>query len=390
MIQEQAEALIAETLTPLATDEFFDAVGKRYLEYKDGPSHPRHLLFGKDPKETALSAFATHSAKLDWHARAPTQPPPAPRVTSGPDDFRQLIQSFHERGYTVRIPDVSSLSPQLQLFTRALEFMLRKPVEASLFWSAAGAEAIIHYDKSENIVIQLEGRKRWFISTEPAGLQNNWMHVGEPVPSIEHHRVVDVGPGDLLYIPRGTPHTVESTTESLHLAIVFQPMTAREAIIAALDALSDNDRSFRETAVTRASGVDFGQLSAQVTGGIRRLLEHAQSEDFLRAAFDFRIAQNTANLPPLPRSAAISALTRETQVRQTPLAISYLRPSFASLDFSQPGAQIPIHRGVEPELQFITSNKAFRIRDIPGAAGDDVKIALVTKMIDTGFLEIAN
>ena len=390
MIQEQAEALIAETLTPLATDEFFDAVGKRYLEYKDGPSHPRRLLFGKDPKETALSAFATHSAKLDWHARAPTQPPPAPRVTSGPDDFRQLIQSFHERGYTVRIPDVSSLSPQLQLFTRALEFMLRKPVEASLFWSAAGAEAIIHYDKSENIVIQLEGRKRWFISTEPAGLQNNWMHVGEPVPSIEHHRVVDVGPGDLLYIPRGTPHTVESTTESLHLAIVFQPMTAREAIIAALDALSDNDRSFRETAVTRASGVDFGQLSAQVTGGIRRLLEHAQSEDFLRAALDFRIAQNTANLPPLPRSAAISALTRETQVRQTPLAISYLRPSFASLDFSQPGAQIPIHRGVEPELQFITSNKAFRIRDIPGAAGDDVKIALVTKMIDTGFLEIAN
>ena len=390
MIQEQAEALIAETLAPLATDEFFDAVGKTYLEYKDGPSHKRRLLFGDDPKQTALSAFAAHSAKLDWHARAPTQPPPAPRETSGPDDFRQLIQSFHERGYTVRIPDVASVSPQLQLFTRALEFMLRKPVEASLFWSGAGAEAIIHYDKSENIVVQLEGRKRWYISTEPAGLQNNWMHVGEPVPSIEHHRVVDVGPGDLLYIPRGTPHTVESTTDSLHLAIVFQPLTAREAIIAALDALSDNDRSFRETAVTRASEVDFGKLSAQVTDGIRRLLEHAQSEEFLRAALDFRMAQNTANLPPLPRSAATSALTRDTLVRQTPLAISYLRPSFASMDFSQPGMQIPIHRGVEPELRFITSNQAFRIGDIPGAAGEDVKIALVTRMIDTGFLEVAS
>lgn len=390
MIQEQAEALISGTLAPLATDEFFDAVGKRYLEYKDGPSHPRRLLFGDDPKQTALSAFVSHSEKLDWHARAPTQPPPTPRETSGPDDFRQLIQRFHERGYTVRIPDVAVLSPQLQLFTRALEFMLRKPVEASLFWSGAGAEAIIHYDKSENIVVQLEGRKRWYISTEPAGLQNNWMHVGEPVPSIEHHRVVDVGPGDLLYIPRGTPHTVESTTESLHLAIVFQPMTAREAIIAALDALSDNDRSLRETAVTRANGVDFGQLSAQVTGGIRRLLEHAQSEDFLRAALDFRFAQNTASLPPLPRSGVTSALTRETEMRQTPLAISYLRPSFASMDFSQPGVQIPIHRGVEPELKFITSNQQFRIGDIPGAAGDDVKIALVTRMIDTGFLEVAS
>ena len=390
MIQEQAEALIAETLAPLATDEFFDAVGKRYLEYKDGSSHPRRLLFGGDPKQTALSGFATHSAKLDWHARAPTQPPPTPRETPGANDFHHLIRSFHELGYTVRIPDVSSISPQLQLFTRALEFMLRKPVEASLFWSGAGAQAVIHYDKSENIVVQLEGRKRWYISTEPAGLQNNWMHVGEPVPSIEHHRVVDVGPGDLLYIPRGTPHTVESTTESLHLAIVFQPMTAREAIIAALDSLSDNDRSFRETAVTRATDVDFRQLSAQVTGGIRRLLEHAQSQDFLRAALDFRIAQNTANLPPLPRSAAAPALTRDTDVRQTPLAISYLRPSFLSMDFSQPGMQIPIHRGVEPELKFITSNQSFRIGDIPGEAGEDVKIALVTRMIDTGFLEVAN
>jgi len=389
MIYEQAEALIAETLAPLTTDAFFGAVGKSYLEYKDCSQHPRRLLFGEDPKQTVLNAFATHSDKLDWHARAPTQPSPAPRTTSGPEDFRQLIRTFHERGYTVRVPDVSSLSPKLQLFTRALEFMLRKPVEASLFWSGAGAQAIIHYDKSENIVVQLEGRKRWYISTEPAGLQNNWMHVGEPVPSIERHRVVDVGPGDLLYIPRGTPHTVESTTDSLHLAIVFQPITMREALIAAVDFLSDNDRTFRETAVTRAQDVDLRQLSDQVKGGLKRLFENAQSQDFLKAALDLRIAQNTAGLPPLPASTGGRAISRDTQVRQTPLAISYLRPSFASIDFSQPGGQIPIHRGVEPELRFITSTDSFRVADIPGASGDDVKIALVTRMIDSGFLDVA-
>ena len=391
MIYEQAEALLAETLAPLTTDAFFAAVGKSYLEYKDGPAHPRRLLFGDDPRHTLLNAFATHSAKLDWHARAPTEPPPAPRQTSSPDEFRRLIESFHERGYTVRAPEVSALSPKLQLFTRALEFMLRKPVEASLFWSGAGAQAIIHYDKSENIVVQLEGRKRWYISTEPAGLQNNWMHVGEPVPSIDRHRVVDVEPGDMLYIPRGTPHTVESTTDSLHLAIVFQPITMREAMIAAIDFLSDSDRAFRETAVTRAQDVDIGQLSAQVAGGLERLSAHGQSPDFLKAALDFRVAQNTANLPALERSAPTAAtVDRDTQVRQTPLAISYLRPSFASVDFSQPGAHIPIHRGVEPELRFMTSTDTFRVADIPGASGDDVKIALVMRLIESGFLEIAS
>jgi len=390
MIFEQAEALLAETLAPLSTDQFFDAVGKACLDAKGSPDHPRRQLFGDDPKSTVLAGFRTHAGRLEHHAKSPTQAAPAPRDVSSAEEFQELISSFHQRGYTVVVPDVVSLAPGLQRFGRALEYMLRQPVSASLFWSAAGAQAIVHYDKRDNIIVQLKGEKRWYISTDPPGLQNKWKQVGEPLPDLQRHRVVDVAPGDLIYIPRGTPHTVESTTESLHLAILFEPITLRDAIIAVVDHLSDVDRTFRETAVRRAVDVNFKGLSGSVVDGLERMLTHCRSEDFLKAAIDLRASRMTADLPALAQPSALPTLNRDTRVRQTPLAISHLRPSFASLDFSLPGRHIAVHPGVAPELEFIASTDTFRVADIPGAAGEDVKIALVMRLIESGFLEVAD
>ena len=389
MIYEQAEAVLAETFAPLTTDDFFNAIGKASFDSQGGSAHPRRQLFGDDPKRSLLDGYLTHATKLDWHARTPTQPPPPLRPVSSVEEFLELIRSFHDRGYTVRVPDVVPLSPKLQIFARALEFMLRQPVSASVFWSAAGAQAIVHYDRPHNLIVHLEGKKRWYISTDPAGLQNQWLQIGEPPPNLERHRVVDVEPGDLIYIPGGTPHTVDSTTESLHLAIVFEPMTLREAMIAAIDFLSDNDRALRETALGRVQEADFQRLSSQIIAGLNRVLAHSHSADFVKAAMDLRWARTTAELPPLGKSTGAVAVTRETRVKQTPLAISHLRSAFGSLDFSQPGERIAVHAGVSPELQFIASTESFRVADMPGASGEDVKIALVTRLIGSGFLEIA-
>ena len=389
MIYEQAEAILAETLAPLTTADFFNVVGKASFSIKGGSAHPRRHLFGDDPKRTLLNGYLTHSGNLDYHSKAPTQPPPAPRPVSSPDEFLEVIRAFQERGYTVRVPDVVPLSPELQRFARALECMVRGSVSAAVFWSAAGAEAPVHYDKPHNIAVQLEGRKRWFISTDPPGLQNKWMQVGEPLPSIERHQVVDVEPGDLVYIPGGTPHTVESTTDSVHLAIVFEPMTVRDAMIAAIDFLSDNDRSLRQVAVSRIADADVASLSSQLVDGLSRMLPYCRSEEFLRAATDLRWSRATADLPPLPKPPAPVEVTRDTRVRQSALAISYLRPSFSSLDFSHPGGHLAVHQGVERELQFIASTDVFRVADVPGASGDEVKLALVKRLVESGFLEIA-
>lgn len=384
---DQAEKLLGEIIDPLPPEDFFNALGRAPLSLKGGPSHRRAQLFGADPAKTLLDAFASHSSGLDCHSPDPSGPPPAAKQVPDPAAFRALIEDYHALGYTVRIPDVVRLSPPLARFVRALEYLLHQPVDASVFWSKAGAGAIVHYDNRDNLVIHLHGRKRWYISTDPPGLQNNWKHLGEAPPQLPRHHVVDVEPGDLLYIPRGTPHTVESESESLHLAILFVPTTLREVLIALIDQLSDADRSFRETLVSRMRDGGIEQLTPQVATGIERLAAQARSGTFIREAIQHRSARVISDLPALARPSSVPALAAHSWVKHTPLAIGYLRRMSDRLDFSLPGGRVVVHPGVERELEFIAGTPSFRIDEIPGETTEDVRIALVSRLVATGYLE---
>lgn len=383
---EEAEAALKDVLEPLPLEAFFDALGRTVLDVPGAAAHARTGLFGDDPVRTALAAFPTHSQRLDCHGVDPPLPPPGPQKVADEAEFRKLIEAYHERDYTVRIPDVVPLSPRLQRFARALEVLLHQPVDASLFWSKAGARAIVHYDNRDNLVLQLHGRKRWYVSTDPPGLQNNWKHIGEPSAHVQRHRVVDLGPGDLLYIPRGTPHTVDSESESLHLAILFVPTTLREILIAAVDRMSDLDRSWRETAVERVDD-GLGGLPSRVVRQLERLVEQCRSYDFVQAAFEHRSSRFVGALPALPRPGQAPGLSAETRVRHAPLAIFHLRRTGDWIDFSIPGDRLAIHPGVEEELRFIRDTTEFKIREIPGASSIEVRAALVGRLVAAGLLE---
>jgi mannose-6-phosphate isomerase-like protein (cupin superfamily) len=383
---DEAEAVLKGILEPLRLDMFFSALGRVVIDSAGGPDHERAALFGDDPLKTALSAYSTHSERLDCHGVKPALPPPGARKVADEAEFRTLIEAYHERDYTVRIPEVISLSPRLQRFARALELLLHQPVDASLFWSKAGAGAIVHYDNRDNLVIQLHGRKRWYVSGDPPGLQNNWRQVGEPLPNLQRHRVIDVGPGDLLYIPRGTPHTVESASESLHLAVLFAPTTFREVLVAVIDHMSDLDRPLRETALERIDD-GLGGLPGRVVHHLERLVAQCRSGDFVEAAMEHRSSRFVGTLPPLPKPQSIPNLSADTRVRHSPLAIFHLRRSGEWIDLSLPGDRLAIHPGVEEELRFIGRVSEFRIGDMPGSAAMEVRLALVGKLVAQGLLE---
>jgi hypothetical protein len=384
-----AETTVEEVLRPLSLDDLVNFRDRKVLDARGGSSDARSRLFGPDPEQTVLNAFATHATKLRYHGVTPSQPPPAAEPVPDQEAFLGLIRRFHERDYTVRIPDAVALSPELQRFARALEFVFHQPVTALLFWSKAGAKAIVHYDNEDNIVIQLSGRKRWFISTESPILPNDWERVGEAPPQLGRYDTFDVGPGDLLYIPRGTPHTVDSTTESLHVAILFRPVTLRDAIIAALDQLSDADRAFRETAAGRAGKSDPDILSGAVVDGLRRLLAQCNAPGFVAAAMEHRSSRSLRNLPALPKPPIQPAVTPSSRVVHADLAISHLISQPGLIHLSLPGSQLSIHPGAAPALRFIVDHPSFRVSDIPGL-GDDVRVALVERLSSSGFVRLAD
>lgn len=393
MILSEAQKILADILGPATYDDFFDLIAAEKPLVLLGSSNQRRAqLAGLDPKAALLSGFAKYAQNLTCHIQKATVPPPEAKAVESAEAFAALIREFHQRDYTVRFPDVTELSPELSQFTRALEFVFQNPAGVVVFWSEGGAKAPVHHDEVDVIVIQLVGTKRWFISDATPTLPNQWRGLGETSAVMNAFKTYDVQPGDLLYVPRGTVHTVESISESIHLSIGFVPVTQRDAIIAALDLLSDLDKPLRSNLAPRADHLatrqSAAQIHMQIRQGVEKLKQICQSDLFIRDALNFRRSRMIQQLPKLPVHAMQTINSVHTKVRHNPLAIAGLFATDDILDFRQPGQQHLIHLGAEASVRFILSRQEFSVSEIPGDVSDDVRIALVNKMLAGGYLEV--
>ncbi len=394
-MSERAKQVLSRLLAPETYDHFFDAVvGQRYLYLGKGDSAGRAAMLGSNPAATILSAFEILAPTVTCHSGSSQQVPPRARSVADAGGFSAMIREFHQAGYTVRIPEVTSLSPELEQFCRALEVLFENPVSPGIFWSAAGADAPVHHDEVDLICIQLTGRKRWFISVEPPSLPNMWKSAGEGAPPLERHEVVDVVPGDVIYLPRGTPHTVQSTTESIHLSIGFLPVTVREAMCAVVDHLSELDRSIRAGISSRADDLAQGQgmerVQSEVRRGLQALLARCESGQFIADAMERRRARMIEDLPKLGGQPPAQPITPSSRVHHSPLAMAHVIATGEIADLRIPGERLLVHRGAEPALRFIIETPQFSVTEIPGGLGDEVKVALVSRLVMSGYLEITD
>ena len=393
MILSEAYSAVQSILAPMSSDVFFDQVlGKHFVKISGGGA-VRPGMLGSDPEKTILGAYATVAPHLGCHAEEPIGAKPSPRACADERDFRGLIELYHQRRYTIRVPSVRRLAPEVDGFCRALEMIIHQPVSAEVFWSRGDAKAPVHHDDYDLIAVQLRGRKRWFIATDPSPLPNAWPQIPETAtPQLGPHQEVEVEQGDLLYLPRGTRHRVDALSDSLHVSIGFVPLTLREAIMASLDYLSDLDRSFREMADGRLGSSilrnRFGALPQRVREGTAKLASICADPDFVAQALQLRSSRAISGLKELAPAGSGSALNIDSEMRHTPRAMSHLSGNSTKIDFSHPGGHLYIHRGATEAVAFIADTPRFRVRQIPGGLEDDVRLALVEKFVAAGFLEV--
>jgi hypothetical protein len=396
MMLPQAQRVFAEFLAPLGLDEFLDqGLAGGFRSVPHGGNAARLELLGPEPE--ALLAGAVHLApKLTYHSANALGPAPSLAGVTDAADFRSRIAAFHALNYSVRFPELRALAPAADRVARALEILLHQPVTVAAFWSKSGMRAPVHYDDHDLIVVQLKGAKRWFVTKTPSVLPNAWKGVSGDAPELGDHHVVDVRPGDLMYLPRGTFHTVDSETESLHVAIGFTPLTVREALIAALDHLSDLDPGLRATLGARLGyqmrGAGLERLTPPVADAAARLAEAVRAPGFVGAAMHRRSSRVVSGFEAGPRPPAGSApkIGLDTLLRQRPGAFSHLTGSAETIDFAYPGGHLYIHRGAQAAVVFVADTAEFRVRHIPGDLDEAVRIALATRFVEVGFLEVAD
>ena len=395
MFLSEAKAVLGRMFDPMDADAFLgEVLGKRFLKLDGKPGDWRSGLLGDDPARALLASYARFAGKVGSHAEAPTGPVPPVDAIAGPSQFKALIETFHDRAYTVRLPDVRPLSAELDRFGRALEYILDSPVKAEVFWSRGDAGAPQHCDYYDIIVVQLAGKKRWQVSKEPADLANDWKHIPDGRDRLEAFDYVMMQPGDLAYLPRGTYHRVDGMgMPSIHLSIGFKPLTLRDAMIAALDHLSDQDIGLRtsveDVLAPRLESGEVGDIAAQVRKGVEALAAFAASDENMTEALRRRSARMISKLDKADPVALTAPLTAQARMRHRAGSIAAVTSNGTKASYSYPGGEVNVPAALEGALRYIATTPEFRIGDIPGDLTDEIRLALAAKLVECGVLEAA-
>jgi hypothetical protein len=389
---ENANQIVGRLLAPVTVDDFLGRVLLGGVSiFKGGDTAARTELLGTDPSALLIASFQLAS-KLTFHSANPLGPPPSLAGIAHADDFRQRIGQFHERNYSVRFPELRYFCNPLDTLARAFEALLHQPVTASAFWSRGGMKAPVHHDDHDIIVIQLRGAKRWYVSSEPSELPNTWPNFPGGTPQLGRHDIIDLHPGDMLYLARGTNHTVDSDTESVHLSLGFTPLTVRQMLVAAIDHLSDFDRPWRKSIGGNLSlqlqGAGMERLESLAAEAGTQLLSALRTPGFLAMAMQRRSSRAVGYLAALPAPPTLPEPTLDTVLLQPPHAFCHLTANAEKIDFSYPGGHLYIHRGVQESVVYIANTRRFKVREIAGNVGDDIRLSLANQFLKIGFLEV--
>ena len=198
--------------------------------------------------------------------------------------------------YFVNVP-LPALTDRLADFLGAP----RRKVLASLFFTPAGGGAVPHFDKNENFTIQLTGAKRWQVGETPmVPAAPDGYTLGSTVvtPALAPllaeaerppERTVDLKPGTLLYVPRGTVHHTGAGEASWSLNLSYCPSMWLDLLRVGLrERLA---ASPRWRGIVTGVGGDPAARQAnclpELLAELRALLEDpAQAEAFTRAFLD--------------------------------------------------------------------------------------------------------
>src|SRR5262249_32302893 len=159
------------------------------------------------------------------------------------------ISQAYASGKTVILHNAQQRLHELAALCRSLENSLRCPVIANLYFTPRHSQGFgAHFDNQDVLVMQLEGKKHWRVSSSGPRLPlSDYPLVEYPKGSVDMpFREFTLEAGDLLYVPRGHFHEAASSdVSSLHLSVTLMPLRWVDLVADALKKVARQDVRFR-------------------------------------------------------------------------------------------------------------------------------------------------
>jgi hypothetical protein len=390
-------AALARCIEPHGADEFLDGFweSRPLLVERDEPGRFDDLFSEADVERVLCSgglrypAFRLVKAGARLELPAYTVDVPwRPAAFTRTADVDRVLAQF-EAGATIVLQGLHLHWPPLAAFCRELEAALGHPVQANAYYTPRGSQGLpVHHDTHDVFVLQVAGDKRWLVYEPALELplrdQRYSAELGAPGEAVLDETL---SAGDTLYLPRGWLHeALTSETDSLHVTVGVNVLTALDAVRAALDECAD-DVEFRRS--IPADGALAEELLERLAA---RLDPDAVARRARRRLVSTRRAIRHGQLGQLR---ALDRLTTETLLERRPTVLADLELDHdgdgdggGALVFEGKSLAFPPQARLDIAYAH-TSEGPFRASDLPGDLDEAGRLVLVRRLVREGFLRIA-
>lgn len=309
-------ATLADLLAPVSFSEFLEVfcARKRLHIPASHPTRAEALLSWRDI-EMLLSEHA-----LDESVTIMRDGVLVPRQFYTSNEGKRFnVRAFHDllpQGVSIIVDGIHRLVPQIRQLAAAVEREMRieAQVNAYLSFSKGGAFKP-HWDSHDVLVVQVHGNKRWRVwkaeVMHPVEMADR-LNVNS---SVAPDQEVEMAPGDVLFIPRGDPHSAAvSTKHSVHLTIGLLSQTGIN-FVDHLRKEAAKDPILRMDLPRHSSDEQSGAHEAALKHRLHQLIDAASMSQFLREGDLSRSpAVQTAVAGELPQMEDILRLTLRRRV----------------------------------------------------------------------------
>lgn len=238
----------------------------------------------------------------------------------------ERVYELFRTGATLIWTSINHFRPNLRTLTRMLAEKFAAESGVTAFLTPAGHQGINpHHDPGDTFVVQLEGTKHWKLWPPPAVRRGDFQPhkleaLGEPILE------VSLRPGDVLYLPWGTPHVAAAEDQvSLHLSVMVRTRLWSDLLHATVDRLLDDPRFWEFPYLNEATIPDqTGPLAAMADQLARRLEEMDPVAEVRHLIAEGQRSPGSSHGSTFQEIAAIDAITPATCLQRTGLDVSFL------------------------------------------------------------------
>jgi lysine-specific demethylase/histidyl-hydroxylase NO66 len=299
------------------------------------------------------------------------------KPVAGMADPARVFELFRG-GATIVFQGLHRYHEPVTRFCRELEVELGHPCQVNAYVTPAGAQGLeLHDDPHDVFVLQAFGRKSWEIHTAPGESER------EPLRA-------EIGPGDCIYMPIGTPHAASTQrSPSGHLTVGVHVVAWRELVRAALDRIAADPSLDEPLPAGWTADLDGLERSLRA-----RLLGAGTALDALdaREIVDARFERFLSTRPPLIRGAlvdqgALDGIADGSRLARRGGSICVIRVRGDRLVVLLGDRRLEMPAWLEPAMRRVAATPSFVVGDLADVLPDPAaRSVLARRLVREGLL----